>query len=187
MIRLLAAFTFTLCVAAQAVQVGAVVPEFRIAGAREITSRDLRGRIAVVTFISAECPISNAYNERMSALFKAYDPSKVTFLFVNSNVNESAAEIADHARQAGFPFAVLRDPDSRLAGHFGAMATPETFVIDAAGVLRYHGYIDDSQNPARVHNTGLKNAIDALLAGRPVDQPETKAFGCTIKRPRRAS
>ena len=189
MIRILSGIVFACCAAAQGVQVGAMVPEFKLTGSdnREVTSRELRGRLAVVTFVSAQCPISNAYNDRMSALFKAYDPAKVAFLFVNSNVNESAADIADHSRQAGFPFSVIRDAESRLADHFGAMATPETFVIDAAGVLRYHGYIDDSQNPARVHNTGLKNAIDALVAGRPVAQPETKAFGCTIKRPRRSS
>ena len=69
---------------------------------------------------------------------------------------------------------------------FGAQVTPETFVIDREGVIRYHGYVDDSLNEARVHNRGLRTALDAVLAGRPVSAAETKAFGCTIKR-RRAS
>ena len=60
-------------------------------------------------------------------------------------------------------------------------------MIDGAGVVRYHGRIDDAQNPARVRESSLRLAIEALLGGREVATPETKAFGCTIKRARRAS
>jgi hypothetical protein len=56
--------------------------------------------------------------------------------------------------------------------------------MDKDGVLRYHGSIDDSQNPARVNTQGLRLALDALLAGRPASPEETKAFGCSIKRVR---
>ena len=74
-----------------------------------------------------------------------------------------------------------------VADRFGARYTPESFVIDGAGKVRYHGRIDDAQNPARVTRNSLRLAIDAVLAGREVAQPETKAFGCTIKRVRKAS
>jgi hypothetical protein len=59
--------------------------------------------------------------------------------------------------------------------------------MDKDGVIRYHGYVDDSVTEARVHNHGLRLALDAVLAGKAVPVAETKAFGCTIKRRRRAS
>lgn len=58
--------------------------------------------------------------------------------------------------------------------------------MDASGVMRYHGYIDDSQNPSRVKNRGLALAIQSVLDGKTVEKPQTRAFGCTIKRARRA-
>jgi hypothetical protein len=72
-----------------------------------------------------------------------------------------------------------------VANRFDAQVTPENFVIDSAGVIRYHGSIDDSQNEARIRTRGLRLALDALLGGKPVPIPETKAFGCTIKRVRK--
>ncbi|MEO8026279.1 MAG: redoxin, partial [Bryobacteraceae bacterium] len=60
-------------------------------------------------------------------------------------------------------------------------------VLDAHGVLRYHGAIDDSTNEARIKRQGLREALDALLAGKPVATPEIKAFGCVIKRVRKGS
>ena len=74
-----------------------------------------------------------------------------------------------------------------VADRFDAQVTPESYVIDSSGVLRYHGSIDDEMNAARVHTQRLRLALDALLAGKPLPATETKAFGCTIKRVRKAS
>jgi hypothetical protein len=74
-----------------------------------------------------------------------------------------------------------------VADKFGAQVTPETFVIDKSGVILYHGAIDDSQNPANIKTQGLRMALDAVLGGQSVAKAETKAFGCTIKRAKRAS
>ena len=89
--------------------------------------------------------------------------------------------------RAGFAFPVYRDPGDKVADRFGVLSTPETYVIDQTGKLRYHGRIDDAQNQARVHENSLRLAIDAVLSGGEVAAPETKAFGCTIKRPRKTS
>ena len=70
------------------------------------------------------------------------------------------------------------------ADRFGAQSTPETYVMDSSGVMRYHGYIDDSQTPSRVSRRGLALAIQAVIDGKTVEKPETRAFGCTIKRVR---
>ena len=87
----------------------------------------------------------------------------------------------------GFPFAVYKDPDNVLADRFDAQVTPESFVIDNNGVIGYHGAIDDNMNESRARTRTLRLPLDALLDGKPVLSTQTKAFGCTIKRVRRAS
>ena len=146
-----------------------------------------KGGVTVVLFISTVCPVSNNYNTRMNDLYRDYSARGVKFVFVNANQNESAAQVEEHARRAGFAFPVYRDVGNRVADRLGAQSTPETFVIGPGGAIRYHGRIDDAQNQARVQHSSLRLAIDAVLAGGEVAAPETKAFGCTIKRARRTS
>ncbi len=142
-----------------------------------------RHPLTVVMFISTRCPFSNGYDARMEELQKSYGSRGVRFIAVNSNVNEPAAEVSAHAREHGFTFPVVKDERSRTADAYGAQRTPEIFVIDAAGILRYHGRIDENSDDASaVKSPDLKNALDALLAGRPVPSASTKAFGCSIKR-----
>jgi peroxiredoxin len=152
-----------------------------------VSFSQLRGATTVVAFIATNCPISNAFNDRMTALYNDYSQKGVKFVFVNSNANESASEVASHRKSAGFPFPVYKDPTNKVADRFGAMATPETYVIDSTGTVRYHGYIEDSTNEARVKSRALRAALDAVLAGKPVAAAETKAFGCSIKRARRTT
>ena len=123
----------------------------------------------------------------MIALFKDYSPKDARFIFVNANRSEPASEVREHSKRAGFPFPVYKDANNVVANRFGAEVTPENYVIDASGVIRYHGSIDDSQNEARVRTRGLRLALDALLAGKPVATAQTKAFGCTIKRVRKST
>jgi hypothetical protein len=141
----------------------------------------------VVTFIATECPVSNSYNQRMIDVYQDYSSKNIKFIFVNANRSEPAGEVREHAKRVGFPFAVYKDPGNQVADRFDAQVTPESYVIDNSGVIRYHGAIDDSMNASRVHNQVLRAALDALLAGKPVPRTETKAFGCTIKRVRKAS
>jgi thiol-disulfide isomerase/thioredoxin len=148
----------------------------------EVASSALSGNVTALLFIATGCPVSNAYNERMSALYRDYEPKGVKFIFVNSNETEPAAEVEDHIRKHDFPFAVYKDPGSLVADRFRAQATPEAFVLDAGGMVRYHGHIDDSQNAGRVTKKSLRLALDALLGGYRIDPAETKAFGCSIRR-----
>lgn len=140
------------------------------------------GATTVVLFVSTKCPVSNRYNQRMIDLYKDYSAKGVKFVFINSNDNEPPAEIVEHSLSVKFPFAVLKDDGNVVADRFHAQFTPEAYVIDREGVLRYHGRIDDAQNPARIHQHSLRQGIDAVLASQPVDPSDTKAFGCTIKR-----
>ena len=169
---------------AQEFKVGSQVSDFQVRDldGKAISFSSLKGPITVVTFIATQCPVSNSYNQRMIDLYKEYAPKNIKFIFVNANRSEPVSEVRDHARRVGFPFAVYKDPDNVLADRFNAQVTPESYVIDGSGIIRYHGSIDDSMNESRVHTRVLRVALDALLGGKPVASTETKAFGCTIKR-----
>jgi peroxiredoxin len=187
---------FAMCLAfsagilcAQEFKLGSQVPDFQVRDldGQPVAFSALKGPITVVTFIATQCPVSNSYNQRMIDLYKDYTTKNVKFIFVNANRSEPASEVRDHARRVGFPFAVYKDPGNVLADRFDAQVTPESFVIDSSGTIRYHGSIDDSMEESHVRVRRLRAALDALLAGKPVPSTETKAFGCTIKRVRRAS
>jgi thiol-disulfide isomerase/thioredoxin len=143
----------------------------------------LTGAITVVTFTSVQCPVSNAYNDRMSAVYKNYASKGVKFFYVNANSTESPDAVNAHASKH-FPFSVYRDVGNVVADRLGATVTPESFVFDKDGALRYHGSLDDSQVIERVTERRLQTALDELMAGKAVAKAETKAFGCGIKRVR---
>ncbi len=180
---------FAAILAGQDFKLGSKVDDFAIQDLKgnAVNLSSLKGDLTIITFVATQCPVSNAYNERMAALYNDYAPKGAKFVFINSNRTEPAAEVAEHARKNGFPFPVYKDADNVVADRFGAQVTPEVFVLDNAGVIRYHGSIDDSQIVARVSDQRLRNALDSLLAGKPVPAAQTKAFGCTIKRAKRAS
>ena len=140
-------------------------------------------KAVVVMFIATKCPYSNAYNDRMRDMAAAYEKRGIVFAGINSNKTEPAEEVIAHAKQHGFGFSLMKDPDNKVADLYDARHTPEIFVVDPDGKVRYHGRIDENyEEPAKVASPDLKNALDALLSGKPIAKAETKAFGCTIKR-----
>jgi len=174
---------------AQEFKIGSKLPDFQLQDVKgnTVSYNSLKGKTTAIIFIATKCPVSNDYNDRMTAVFNEYSKKGVNFVFINPNSSEPASEVVTHAREVGFTFPVYKDADNVIADRFAAQVTPETFVMDAAGVIRYHGSIDDSRNPARITTQSLRAALDAVTAGKNVAAPETKAFGCTIKRVRKAS
>ena len=136
----------------------------------------------LVIFISVQCPVSNAYNERMEALAQQWTARGFAVVGVNANRTESPDSIAAHAREHGFTFTILKDNDNRLADALGASFTPETYLFDSSGTLRYHGRIDDSKDPSAISKRDLTDALTAISSGKTIAVTDTKAFGCTIKR-----
>ncbi len=171
-------------------EIGKRVPNFTLPNVnpheelpKEVTLYDIKDKKAIVIiYIATRCPVSLDYDERMANLAKEYADKGVLFLGINSNHIEPASEVTEHAQKKGFIFPVLKDEGNRVADMYDAKVTPEVFVVDSNFVLRYHGRIDDSQNPNRVNQRDLKNALDAILAGKEPPVKETRAFGCTIKR-----
>ena len=138
---------------------------------------------SVLIFIAVQCPVSNAYNERMEKLAQDYKARGITVIGVNSNSPESAADVKDHAAKNNLTFTILKDNGNKLADTLGATRTPEAYFLDANNKLLYHGRIDNSRDVSQVNSSELRDALEATLAGKPVPKATANAFGCSIKRP----
>ena len=169
-------------------KIGAAAPDFTLppaAGGEAVALKDLLGKskAVVVIFDATKCPYAKGYKERVAAMGKEYAAKGITFVTINSNKTEPAAEVAEDAKAHGFTFPVLKDEGNRVADLYGAQKTPEIYVLDPKGTLLYRGRIDETHDdPKNVKSPDLINALEAILAGKPVPAAETKAFGCTIKR-----
>lgn len=166
------------------VTVGQAVPDFALKDTQGKLHalKAYRGKYLVIGFVGTKCPISAAYSERMNGVSNDYKAKDVVFIGVNSNANEPLNLVKEHAAKAKFGFSILKDNGNVVADIFGASVTPEMYVIDQAGVLRYHGRVDNASDAARVERQDLRVALDELLAGKPISKPDLKAFGCQIKR-----
>jgi peroxiredoxin len=131
----------------------------------------------VVMFLSTVCPYSNLHSERIRQLSTDLALKGVLFVGVNSNRTETAEEMIPYARAHGHTFPLIKDRSNEIADALGAKLTPEVFVFDHQGTLRYHGRIE-----SKYRSPDLRNALDAILANRPVRIAEAKAFGCAITR-----
>lgn len=181
------ALTLSQALLAAAPQVGAPAPRFTLTTVDgktfSLADAARSHKAVVVMFIATKCPYSNAYNDRMRDMAAAYEKQGILFAGINSNKTEPAEEVIDHAKKHRFAFPLMKDPDNKVADLYEARHTPEIFVVDPEGKLRYHGRIDENyEEPTKVTSPDLKNALDALIAGRPIAKAETKAFGCSIKR-----
>src|SRR5215468_5841877 len=163
---------------------GKPAPDFTLADLNGKTHalKDYRGKTVVISFISARCPISNAYKERIRAVADEYSKRDVAFLGVNSNADESVEEMRAYAAKNNLDFTILKDVGNVVADAYAAERTPKIYLVDGEGVLRYQGRIDNSQNPRLVKRDDLREALNEMLSGKPVSVAETKALGCLIKR-----
>ena len=165
--------------------IGAMIDDFKLpdADGAQHTLNSLKGKNgAVIIFIATKCPVSNGYNDRMEKLAEDYQSKGINVIGINSNSTEPASEVKSHAAEKGLKFAILKDDGNKIADRFGANHTPEAYVIDASGKLVYHGRIDNSQNTANITSNDLRDALDAILAGKPIQKTTSVAFGCSIKR-----
>lgn len=165
--------------------IGATIEDFTLPDVdnKERSLKSLAGKNGtVLLFIAVQCPVSNAYNERMEKLAQEYKAKGVAVVGINSNVAEDAATVKGHAAENKLSFPILKDPANKIADKLGATVTPEAYFLDGNNKLLYHGRIDNSRNAAQVETSDLRNALDAALAGKAIEKTEAKAFGCSIKR-----
>ncbi len=139
----------------------------------------------MLIFYSTECPISNSYSPTLATLAHSFPSGSVKWLGVCVDPDLTDKEVETHARDFDLKFPVTRDRRGTLARKLGATITPETFVIDTEGRVRYHGRIDDQFVARRKRNANpstseLRDAIAAVLAGKAVKSPQVEAVGCPL-------
>jgi peroxiredoxin len=169
--------------------VGKTIGEFQLAdfrGKRWSLSEFRKHKLVVVAFLGTECPLMGFYGPRLAKLAEKCEQQGVALLGINSNQQDSLAELAHFARVHKIEFPLLKDPGNQVADQFGAQRTPEVFLLDEKRVVRYHGRIDDQFTYGiqrkQAAETYLATAIEALLAGNEVAKSAVEPIGCHIGR-----
>jgi len=167
--------------------------------------RDLNGRViapftpsgpaSVVFFVATDCPVSNSYAPEIQRVCRDYGPRGVecALIYEDVDTHPSAApldqQVRTHLREYGYlGFTAVVDRNRVAATHAKASITPQAFVIDRSGEIRYRGRIDNlyaalGKTRQQVTSHDLRDALDAVLAGGKVPRPETEALGCFITDP----
>lgn len=171
-------------------KIGDHAPAFSLPGVdgQDHSLADHADKAAVAVIFSCNhCPYVLAWEDRMLRLQADYAPQGVQFLVINANnaqthPQDSFEQMQVRAREKAFKFPYLHDESQAVAKAYGAQRTPEVFLFDGQGKLRYHGTIDDNyDDPNAVRKQYLKDALDAVLAGQTPMVESTPAVGCTIK------
>jgi peroxiredoxin len=149
---------------------------------------DYEDRAAVVVvFTCNHCPYARAWEDRLIQLQSEYGDRGVQLLGINANdankyPDDSFPKMQERAEEKGFNFPYLHDELQEVAREYGAQRTPEVFLFDGEGRLRYHGTVDDNyEDSDAVKEAYLREAIEAVLEGREPATPRTEPVGCTIK------
>lgn len=141
---------------------------------------------SVVVFTCNHCPYALAWHDRIAQTARDYADKGVRFLAINSNDADRYPRDsyeAMKARVAGedWPMPYLYDATQEVAQAYGAKTTPDVFVLDTAGRLRYRGAPDADYDDPSQHAAWLRDALDSVIAGEEPSRPETRPVGCSIK------
>jgi len=150
------------------------------------TAEEWKNKRAVVLFFTmTDCPLANGYVPEMNRLRATYEPKGVAFYAVQSDNTVSDAAVRKYAQEFQYSFPMLNDPRLTLARMTGATVSPEVAVLSSSGQVLYLGRIDnkveDLTRPRyAATEPELRNALDAVLAGKAPKQARTRAVGCSI-------
>ena len=178
--------------------IGSPAPDFSLPGIDDQIRKlaDYQDPILVIMFICNHCPTSQLYEGRMKKLVDDYRPKGVGFVAIQPNdpkaillselgytdVSDSFDEMKIRAEYRHFNFPYLYDGETQsVAQAYGVQATPHVFIFDKDRKLQYEGRIDNAQRESLVKIQDARAALDAMLAGKPVELPHTPAFGCSTK------
>ena len=182
--------------------IGDPAPDFSLPGidGKTRTLADFKdGKVLVVFFTSNHCPTSHGAADRIKSFLDDFRPRGMAFVAINPNHPEGLSidelgyskysdgfeDMKLYAAEQGFDFPYLYDGETQdVARAYGCLTTPHVFVFDAERRLRYKGRFDDSRfggDDSTVKSPDTRNAVEALLSGKPVPVAETKPFGCSTK------
>jgi hypothetical protein len=163
--------------------IGEAAPEFEL--------MDVDGDVqafrtpAVVIFTCNHCPYALAWHDRLMDVARDYP--EVHFYAINPNDAERYPRDSFEAmkervrRDEGWPMPYLHDESQEVARAYGAKTTPDVFVVDSGGALRYRGAPDPDSGDPTLGAIWLREALDAMLAGEEIARPETEPVGCSVK------
>jgi peroxiredoxin len=142
-------------------------------------------QLVVVVFTCNSCPVASDYEDRIIAFAKKYAAPNAKTAVVAINVNtveeDRLPKMKERAESRGFPYPYLFDPTQRIAKAYGAIFTPEFFVLDKDRKIAYMGGFDDNSEPSKVKRHFLESAVEAVLKGGKPSPAETIASGCLIR------
>ena len=179
--------------------IGAKAPDFDLPGVdgkRYTLASFAAAKVLVLVFTANHCPTAQAYEERIERLHADFAGRGVQVVLVSPNdplalrldeqgytdLGDTLADMKIRAKDRGWTFPYLYDGETEaMSRQYGPVATPHVFVFDAERKLRFVGRVDDGENPAKVTTHDARNAIEAVLAGKPVPVETTKVFGCSVK------
>ncbi len=180
-------------------KLGSRAPEFKLKGidGKNYSMKSFRNaKILVIIFSAPHCPTAQAYEDRIIAIQNEYVNKGVRVVMVNPNnpgsvcleergytdLGDSFEEMKIRAADKKYNFPFLFDGEKEeMAMVYGPIATPHTFIFDENRILRYVGRIDDSEKIGTAATHEVRDAIEAILAGKDVPVKETKVFGCSVK------
>ena len=189
----IALFFFNVFSFAQGYTVGSVVKDFNL--------KSIDGKIVslenyslakgfIITFTCNHCPFAKAYEDRIIALNNKFASQGFPVIAINSNdaaqyPEDNFENMQARAKEKGFTFPYLYDETQDIAKQFGALRTPHIFLVQKEGdklVVKYIGAIDDNwEDATAAKEKYVEDAVEALLAGKPIAVKSTKAIGCSIK------
>jgi peroxiredoxin len=177
-----------------AINVGEKAPSFEgipaVKGTEDtsLSLADIKEDVVVLVFLANHCPVVTAYEDRIIDFANDYKDKNVKVVgicvtapgtpqFSSDNLDAIKARIKDK----GYNYVYGYDETGKIGKAYGAVVTPQFFVLDKDRVIRYTGASDDHNNEARASKQYLRDAVDAVLAGETVEESETRAFGCGVK------
>jgi thiol-disulfide isomerase/thioredoxin len=186
-------------------EIGSPAPDFSLPGTdgKIYTLNSFRSaKILAIIFTCNHCPTAQAYEDRIKQLVSDYQSKSVAIVAISPNdplsvrldemgytdLGDSFEDMQMRAKDKQFNFPYLYDGEtSAVSMKYGPQATPHVFIFDQNRKLRYSGRIDDGEKPGTAKNHDTRNALDAMLSGKPVVVEKTKTFGCSIKWPTKRS
>lgn len=171
---------------ANPISIGNTAPDFSLTDATGKTHKlsDYRGRHVVLEWTNPQCPyvVRHYKADTFEKMAKTYADKKVAWLAIDSSHFVSPEDAKKWQKDQGMSYATLLDKDGETGKAYGARTTPHMFVIDDKGVIQYMGAIDDDSYGLKKEPTNyVANALDSLIAGKPVAVSSTKPYGCGVK------
>jgi len=148
-----------------------------------LSMSDIKEDVVVLVFLANHCPVVQAYEDRIIDFTNDYKGKgvKVVGVAVSPMDIDKLPGIKSYMKDKGSNYVYGYDESQEIGRAYGAVRTPQFFVLDKDRVIRYMGAMDDSQNESKVKKNYLRNAVDAVLKGESVEVTETRAEGCGIQ------